>query len=434
MVYVKGKKPKINISMNELFIARDIVKEIVLQKLSFTDAVRTIVGRQGTEGIPLSLVRSLASCELHHHLLLEHYIKNHFPNLSIDDQLLLQIFVGNQVFIKRIPPETVASFMTKFLSNIGIDATKIEQFLSITKPGVSLIHPSIKEGTSPYLSLKFNTPEWLVTMWIKHYGLSTTLKILASNNKPVIQACRINNRRTTVGALLSQHTQFIKGPVKDTVIYQGKEPLKNHPAFKEGLVFQQRLAVSDIIAQFNFENVHGEILVVETRPQALYLELPLFTNDRILINVVTNAIDRKLSMQKALQNFQFQRVSLFEGEPSQLITFISKKQDVVMVIPQCSKFDLIRSLPDFFVHFKQEDLDPLIVHQKLALNEGASFVEAGGLLFYSVNTLNHKEGKYLVAEFLEKNEAFTLISEFQYFPYDALNTALYVAALRKSKP
>jgi 16S rRNA (cytosine967-C5)-methyltransferase len=101
------------------------------------------------------------------------------------------------------------------------------------------------------------------------------------------------------------------------------------------------------------------------------------------------------------------------------------------VIPNCSKFDLIRSLPDFFIHFKQSELDDYIKEQTAAMEESSRFVVEGGLLVYGVNTINHKEGTYLVQEFIRKHPEFKLILEKQYLPFDEFNTALYVAALRK---
>jgi hypothetical protein len=47
--------------------------------------------------------------------------------------------------------------------------------------------------------------------------------------------------------------------------------------------------------------------------------------------------------------------------------------------------------------------------------------------------MNQKEGKILIAEFLEQQPQFKLIQEFQFFPFEKFNTALYVAAMRKSK-
>jgi 16S rRNA (cytosine967-C5)-methyltransferase len=359
---------------------------------------------------------------------------NRFANqLTSYDKFIVQAAIGNNVFVKRLPFDQVMVFLQQFLLEKEIQKTSIDELLSLASPGKNLIDPQIKENSITYLGIKYNTPEWLVLMWIKHFGLTITLKILSTNNKPVLQACRVNTLKTTTEKLLKQFPDLSETPVEDTVIYQGKEPLKNHPAYMQNLIFQQRLAVTDIVKQFSFDNVKGEMLLVETRPQALYLELPIYTEEKIRINIVTNAIERKLAMQKSLHAFQFSNIALYESEPKGLITYLSKKQDVVMVIPQCSKFDLIRSLPDFFIHFKQEDLDGLISAQKEALFEASQFVEERGLLFYGVNTMNQKEGKLLIEEFLLQQPQFKLIQEFQYFPFDKFNTALYVAAMRKSK-
>lgn len=418
--------------MNEFIIASDILYSIFHESYHFTDGFKHHLNLHKLDQNSISLVRSLTSCHLHHSLVLRHYVNRFFKDFDDKVKLLLEVYIGNYVFVKRVDENQTLTFIRQTLLNY-VDSTQTELFIEGLKTGLSLVSADIKEGSVAFLSLKFNTPEWLVAMWIKHFGLSLTLKILQSNKKPVLQACRVNNRLISRVEFLSIYKDFIAGPIVNTVIYQGRETLKNHEAFKKSYIFQQRLAVSDNINQFNFENVHGEMLIVETRPQALYLELPLFTNEKILINVITNAIDRKLSMQKALINFNFKKVSVFEAEPSNIITHIAKKQDVVIVLPQCSKFDLIRSLPDFFVHFKQDDLDTFIQRQKEMLLTSSGFVEDGGLLLYSVNTLNLKEGKHLIADFLSEHPSFSLISEFQHFPFDQLNTAMYVGALRKSK-
>jgi 16S rRNA (cytosine967-C5)-methyltransferase len=418
--------------MNELLIVGNVLTKIINQHLSFTDALKESV-KEANVTSSQGLIRSVTSCELHHHRLLEHVVNRFVNHLIPQDKLILQAAIGNNVFIKRLPFDQVMVFLNQFLLEREVPKTIIDELLSLAAPGKNLIDPQIKENSITFLGIKYNTPEWLVLMWIKHFGLTITLKILSTNNKPVLQACRVNTLKTTTDQLLKQFPDLCETPVEDTVIYLGKEPLKNHSAYIQNLIFQQRLAVTDIVKQFSFDNVKGEMLLVETRPQALYLELPVYTEQKIRINIVTNAIERKLAMQKSLHAFQFSNIALYESEPRGLITYLSKKQDVVMVIPQCSKFDLIRSLPDFFIHFKQEDLDGLIVAQKEALFESSQFVEERGLLFYGVNTMNQKEGKLLIEEFLKQQPQFSLIQEFQYFPFDKFNTALYVAAMRKSK-
>lgn len=418
--------------MNELTLVSQVLSQIIDQRHNFSDALKQVV-QQSPTPVSQGLIRSLTSCELHHHRLLEHVVQRFFPNLPKEDRLYLQVAIGNNVFLKRLPQQDVVNDIQIFLNIRNTPKPVLESFIALAMPGKNLIDPQIKENSIPYISIKFNTPEWLVLMWVKHFGFALTLKILATNNKPVLQACRVNTLRTTTEKLLASYPELTETPVEDTVIYQSKEPLKNHPAYTQNLIFQQRLAITDIMKQFSFENVKGEMLLVETRPQALYLELPIYTEQKIRINVVTNSIERKLAMQKSMHAFQLKNIVLYESEPKGLVTYLSKKQDVVLVVPQCSKFDLIRSLPDFFIHFRQEDLDTLIATQQEALLESSHFVEEGGLLFYGVNTMNHKEGKLLIEGFLETNPKFKIIQEFQYFPFDKYNTALYVAAMRKQK-
>ena len=418
--------------MNELLIVSHVLSKIIHQHFNFSDSLKITV-QESSMATSQGLIRSLTSCELHHHRLLEHVVNRFAHQLLPQDKLIVQAAIGNNVFVKRLPYEQVMVFLHQFLLEKEIPKASIDGLLALASPGKNLIDPQIKENSIAYLGIKYNTPEWLVIMWIKHFGLTITLKILSTNNKPVLQACRVNTLKTSTEKLLKQYSNLSETPLEDTVIYQGKEPLKNHPAYVQNLIFQQRLAITDIVKQFSFDNVKGEMLLVETRPQALYLELPIYTDQKIRINIVTNAIERKLAMQKSIQAFQLSNISLYESEPKGLITFLSKKQDVVLVVPQCSKFDLIRSLPDFFIHFKQEDLDGLIASQKVALFESSQFVDDRGLLFYGVNTMNQKEGKLLIEEFLNEQPQFKLIQEFQYFPFDKFNTALYVAAMRKSK-
>jgi 16S rRNA (cytosine967-C5)-methyltransferase len=417
--------------MEEILLAHQALQKIVFQKTPFTDALNQFQDR--AKRPQFNLLRSLTSCYLHHQRLLDYIAVRHFPNLSQEQRLLISLVLGNTIYIKRVPHDIAQAFLAHYFKDQADVVNGLITLLSLNQPAAAYIDPAIDQESPYFLSIKFNTPEWLVTMWIKHFNLAITKKILQANNHPVLQACRVNTEKITQEQLQKQYPQFIKGPLPNTVIYQGKEPLKIQQAFQQQFVFQQRLAVTDIINQFSFENVHGDMLIVETRPQALYLELPIFTHQRLRINVVTNSIERKLAMQKNLSVFNISNVIVYEAAPTALLPVIEKPQDVVMVLPQCSKFDLIRSLPDFFVQFEQSSIDALVAEQQATLNEAAKFVESGGLLFYAINTMNHKEGKNLIEQFLLTHQDYKLLTQQQYLPYDTLNTALYYAALRKQK-
>ena len=411
--------------------ARDILRLIIDDNQTFSNAVKTVFSEAQVEMAAHSLIRSLTSCELHHHMLLEYVGKKYFPTLEANDRLLVQVVLGNIVFIKRIAYDESWAYLEGLFDKWGIDAQAREHFQFETQPGKQLIGPEINTGSIDFLSLKFNTPAWLINMWQKHFGVPNTYKILKSNNMPVLQACRVNDFKATVDAIVEADPQFVKGPIPHTVIYQGHEPLKYRPMFAENHLFQQRLAVTDILNKFDFTTMFGDVLIVETRPNALYLEIPIATNDKNKIQVATNSVARKLDIQKALKSFEIKNVIVFESTPNLLISHVSHPQDFVIVVSNCSKFDLIRSLPDFFIHFRQEDIDPLIAEQKATLEESSHYVAEGGLFAYGVNTINKKEGQQLIQTFLAEHPDFTLVHEKQYFPFDELNTALYMAVMRK---
>lgn len=420
--------------MKAFIHARDILLDIIDNDHNFSQSLRQVFGKDSVDMTVQPLVRSLTSCELHHHLLLEHVVNKHFPNLTLAQRLLIQVVIGNNVFIKRIPYADAIEFINGQLLSFGIDEQEVEQFLLDVEPGKQLIDESIDPRSSQYLSLRFNTPEWLVTMWQKHFGIPNTYKILKSNNQAVIQACRVNDMRSSVDQVLEADPHFIRGPIPNTVIFQGREPLKHRSVYQDNLVFQQRLAVTDILNKFDFSSMFGDVLIVETRPHALYIELPIATRYKNRIQVATNSVARKLDIQKAIRSFGLENILVFESTPKLLISHVSHPQDFVIVVSNCSKFDLIRSLPDFFIHFKQEDLDQLIAEQKETLEEASKFVAEGGLFSYGVNTLNKKEGQSMIATFLSEHPDFILVHEKQYFPFDELNTALYMAVMRKRLP
>ena len=411
--------------------SRDVLLDIIENNQPFSAAIRRVFAQNQVEMSLQPLVRSLSSCELHHHFLLEHVVSLRFPAMPLDSRLLIQVILGNNVFIKRVPYPEALEFLKKFLLDNGQDEQGIEQFIIDTEPGKQLIGPDIAPGSAEYLSLRFNTPVWLVNMWQKHFGVPNTFKILKSNNQAVLQACRVNDLKANVDYVIENDSHFIKGPIPHTVIYQGREPLKLRRMFRDNYLFQQRLAVTDILNKFDFSTMFGDVLIVETRPNALYLEIPIATNNKNRIQVATSSIARKLDIQKAIASFGLANIVVFESTPKLLIAHVSHPQDFVIVVSNCSKFDLIRSLPDFFIHFKQEEIDALIAEEKEALTEASKFVAEGGLFSYGINTLNKKEGQNLIATFLTENPDFTLVHEKQYFPFDEMNTALYMAIMRK---
>lgn len=417
--------------MKEFNIASLILQAIILEKKPFNEAFRSTIEKENVGREIQPLIRTLVTCELHHHLYLDYVSNHYFPSLSPEHKITFQTYLANQIYLKRIPKEVVQQLMSTFLAENNLDEQAIATFLVDLDTKQNLIDSSIKIDSPFYLSLRYNVPSWLIKMWQRHFGIGNSYKILRSLNRPVRQACRVNTLKTTRDEILAQDNRFVAGPIVNTVIYTGSEPLRWTNAYKNSLVLQQRMAATDSIFRADLSNKLAEILIVEARPNALYIELAIATNNENKINVGTNNIERKRDIIKNLEPFGLKKVFVFESTPKILISHVSNPQDYVICLPNCSKFDLIRSLPDFFIQFDQNNLDGLIAEQLDMITEASRFVVEGGRLIYSVNTLNKKESRGVINTFLKEHPEFVFIDDKQYFPFDDYNSAVYVANLSR---
>ncbi|MFZ9704336.1 MAG: hypothetical protein ACO3BB_03620, partial [Bacilli bacterium] len=108
--------------MNEFLIVGQVLSKIIDEHLAFSDALKSIM-QTLPKGPSQGLVRSITSCELHHHRLLDHVVNRFVPMLVPQDRYIIQAAIGNNVFVKRVPYETTIAFLESFLTEKQIDAS-----------------------------------------------------------------------------------------------------------------------------------------------------------------------------------------------------------------------------------------------------------------------------------------------------------------------
>lgn len=420
--------------MDAYIAARLALKEIIANDVLFSTALKKALTEYPLPPEDESFMRALVSCELHHHLLLSRLVSDSNLPFSADDRFMVLLVLSNILFLKRRPVAESMDFLVHEVCPAGspIEESALRGFVSSLGDAAMVMPKSIPEDSETYLSLKYNTPEWLIRMWKKHYGQPVTLKILSANTRPVVPACRVNTLVTTRDEILKD-SDFVAGPIEDTVVYRGQSPLKKKRQYLECQVFQQRFGVTHIIDSLHFE-ARQNVLIYEERPNAVYIEIAVCGKNEVVLNVAANSMERRLDIRKAARDYNIQNIEVFESTPNLLVTHVSTPMDCVIYIADCSKFDLIRSLPDFFIHFRQSNLDALIAKQNASIEECAQLVAPGGRLCYAVNTINNKESHQLMNDFLARHPDYTLENERQYLPFDQFNMALYFAVLRKAVP
>ena len=125
-------------------------------------------------------------------------------------------------------------------------------------------------------------------------------------------------------------------------------------------------------------------------------------------------------------------VNLFEANDlSMMKAAITTKQDLIVLMPKSSSFELIRQTPDYLLHFKQSSFDELIAKQKEALEEFSKFAHEDAKIVYIVDTLNKKETTGVINDFLNKHPEYVLKESEQYFPFGEEDGLFYYAILER---
>ena len=94
---------------------------------------------------------------------------------------------------------------------------------------------------------------------------------------------------------------------------------------------------------------------------------------------------------------------------------------------------MLRSEPDYFLHFESGHMDESLQTQITTLEECSKFVDNGGRLIYAIPTISKKEGPYLISNFIKNHPEFKLLVERQIFPFEGFESSLYFAIITKEE-
>ena len=413
--------------MNEIEIAKSILVRIINDDVPFAIAIRNGFKKGNIDGTGRGNVTALLGCVLRHHLMLDNLIGRYFENPVFENTVYLRFLVTNKLFLRRYKNEEIYALTIQDLEKERVDL--LMQFISSTNE----IIPNELDKTSPeYLSMRFNTPAWVIRMWQKQFGKGYTFKILKCNYHQSTPCVRVNERLISEEEFLVNHQDFSKSPVDGILIYQGRGTPKYLDEFKHNKIFFMKMATKYVIDRLDIEPLKKIAIYCEV-PNNIYLDLTARFGNKVAFDLITNHTQFYFDSKKIIENFGFSNIALYNANYTSLITCVSQKVGTFFVLPKNTTFDLLRSTPDFFYRIKQDKLDEIIAEETASLEEASKLVEQDGNLIYMVPTISKKESSVLIANFLFKHPEFELVEEKQFFPFEPFDSCLYYAILtRKS--
>ena len=411
--------------MNIFELSKSILLKLVIEDVPFAVALKNAFKKNNIDAVEKSNVAALVGCELRHHYIFDNLINRFFEGEEFEKTIYLRFALANGLFLKRFPEKDLVA-----LAEQDLDKEQIYALYNFVKSTDEII-PNDLDKTSPeFLSLRYNTPAWIIRMWQKQYGKGVVFKTLKVNYRQSVPSIRVNEKKIDIDEFLAKHPDFSKAPVDNMIIYQGRGSPKKLPEFDNGSLYFMKMATKVVLDSLDLDVLKGIAIYTEV-PNNIYLDLLTRFKEEAKADLVINNTSCYYETKRNLEKIGKHRMFIYEAEYTSLLTCLSKKVHTMICMPKSSTFDLLRSTPDYFLRIKQEGLDELIANESACLAECSKHVEDGGELVYMVPTLSRKESNNIIAKFLVDNKDFELIEERQFFPFEVYDSCLYSARLKK---
>ncbi len=408
-------------------LSASALEKVLYEQTKFHLALRDVFVQEEEKSKTNNTISTLLGCELRHHYFISHAFKEIEEELTNEEKCLLYIALANNLFSKKVDEQVVIKYMAELLPDHESFLLKLLNFKGSPK---ELIPEYLPPDALETLSLQYNAPEWLMKMWHKQFGFHLMKKMLIRNIRPSLITCRVNPLITNKEDFLKVNPTFKDTKVQDMVLYYGKTPLRQHRAFLNYEVFLLKLGFKEILDKVDGDHLK-EVFLYSEDDKSLVREVLLRFQKRARIHLGVSLEDDKNDIDKIIKYNQLENINFFVAESSKLNEEINELMDLVITHPQSSRFDLIRTYPDYLIHFDTKQFETLIKNQSEILENCAPFVKEEGHLLYLVTTINKKESRSVVNQFLAKHPEFSLVEQKQLLPFDRFDSSMYYALLRR---
>ena len=415
--------------MNNFEAASLALNNILLKEIPFQIALKDVLEKNEISKESRSLVTGLVGCELRHHLLFRTLLKEKYGYSKEEEEKYIPIYLllANELFYHRFDFNQIVLNASKMT---GIPAKELTPYIEELKKNPKIIPSNIQEGSLEYLSLRFNTPLWLVKMWDKQYGRSLTFKVLKGNSKTSKITCGVNTSNCSKEKLIESNN-FAPSKVDNCLIYQGKEVLRSTDYSKHHSVYLEKMPYIDIINKLECDPF-SKVAIFSGYSNNLLLDYIFLKQPQSKIDVIVPEFRDYKTLENDVKQFRLKNIQLYDAKANVIESCISEPVDVFFLLARNTNFENFNRMPDYFLQCKNQKLDPLINEQIYSLDEAHGCLNVGGQLLYMVPTLNKKETTLLIKDFLLRHQDMSLIEERHYLPFEEGESLMYYVKMLKT--
>lgn len=259
-----------------------------------------------------------------------------------------------------------------------------------------------------FLAVQSSHPRWLLARWAARWGVSEAEALAAANNRPAPSTLRANTLRASrdavLAALRARGVDATAGRLPESVRVAGSLT-DRLPVIDEGLAVVQDEAAM-LVARALAPPPGGVVIDACAAPGGKATHLAALMGDRgrlLACDVHLRKLEALAHRAAALG------VSCLEAhhlDARALGARFPRAADAVLVDAPCSGLGTIRRRPEIRWRAAEADLARGAAAQATLLAGAAGAVRPGGVLVYSVCSLEPEEGPEVVEAFLAAHPAF----------------------------
>jgi 16S rRNA (cytosine967-C5)-methyltransferase len=271
--------------------------------------------------------------------------------------------------------------------------------------------PNRAEDPAGYLAIVHSHPRWLVARWLDRYGMDEAERLLAADNEEPSVSVRANAHRIRVAELAKllrdEGTESKPGPNGGPVlVLEGGFVASRSPLFRDGLLSLQDEAEASVPGLLDIKP-GDRALDLCAAPGGKASQMA----ERVAPGGRLTAVEIQPGRARALRENLVHRlrlpgidVILADGRTAPF----GQPFDGVLLDAPCTGLGVLRRRADARWRKKESDIAVMAALQSSLLDRAGALTRSGGVLVYSVCSLEPEETDRTVASFLERTPAFRM--------------------------
>ncbi len=345
--------------------------------------------------------------------IISHFSKRPMQSLDIPIKTALRMGVYQMIFLERIPHSAAV--------DESVELVKKEKGLSgasyvngvlrrISRDRANIQFPRREDDLKHWLSITYSHPEWMVARLLQEFGEDETEKIIDANNRHAQTSIWINRKlfpgENVLQVMKEKGVEVVPSRYLNGAFRVKRGLAQRTNIFERGGYYIQDEASQMVSLMFG-SDLAGQALDLCTAPGGKGLKLAQLMGPRGFVIGIDSSHARLLFLKQNIERMRIDNLLPLNADGEKCLP-LNIQFDYVLVDAPCSGMGVIRRNPDIKWRLQEGDMHSLSVRQAKILEKAKITVKMGGMLIYSVCSIDDAETVSVVASFIQRNPEFSL--------------------------